>query len=209
MRRRDPNITGLTRKTAPAVAFLADADVHGHLRLPMTGSPPAPVDADLVAAYVAAAEAHLDGANGVLGRVLVTQAWEMTLARFPRPGQHFIEVPLPPLQDVTSITYVDETGQTQTLASNTYHVIEDATAPAQIVLAYGESWPATRRQAEAVTVTFTAGYGDTPADVPAPIRAAGLLMVADMYEHREAQVAGVSIADNVTVQRLLAPYRMG
>ena len=43
-------------------------------------------------------------------------------------------------------------------------------------------------------------------DMPAPVAAAILLRVADLYENREA-VTDRSLYDNPTFARLLAPYR--
>ena len=47
---------------------------------------------------------------------------------------------------------------------------------------------------------------ELPAAMPAPVRAAILLRVADLYENREA-VTDRSLYDNPTFARLLAPYR--
>ena len=46
----------------------------------------------------------------------------------------------------------------------------------------------------------------SPGSRPAPIRAAVLMIVADLYEHREAQT-DLQIYDNPAVDRLLFPYR--
>ena len=46
-----------------------------------------------------------------------------------------------------------------------------------------------------------------PVPVPAAVRAAILLIVGDLYAHREAQFVGTSHAENPAVMRLLAPYR--
>lgn len=43
--------------------------------------------------------------------------------------------------------------------------------------------------------------------VPAPVRAAALLLVADLYEHREAQTDR-PLTRNATYENLLAPYRV-
>ena len=55
-----------------------------------------------------------------------------------------------------------------------------------------------------VAITFTAGYG-APADVPAAIRQAMLLLVTQWYEHR--QVTGTGSTLPFAVEALLAPYR--
>jgi uncharacterized phage protein (predicted DNA packaging) len=46
----------------------------------------------------------------------------------------------------------------------------------------------------------------SPNDRPAPIRVAVLMIVADLYENREAQV-DFDIKPNPAVERLLFPYR--
>ena len=45
--------------------------------------------------------------------------------------------------------------------------------------------------------------------VPASVRAAVLLIAADLHENREAQFVGVSAAENPAVHRLLHFYRVG
>lgn len=107
------------------------------------------------------------------------------------PGE--IVLPLPPLQTVISVTYVDDDGVVQTLASNQYTV--DAprgprAARGRIVPAYNVSWPSTRYQINAVTVRFATGYGDTHAAVPPRLKMAMLQDLATLYENREDVVLG-------------------
>lgn len=45
--------------------------------------------------------------------------------------------------------------------------------------------------------------------VPASVKAAMLLIVGDLYENREAQVIGATVAENPAVERLLHFYREG
>lgn len=47
------------------------------------------------------------------------------------------------------------------------------------------------------------------APVPGSVRAAILLIAADLHENREGQFVGVSVADNPTMERLLHFYRVG
>ena len=208
----------LTLSAAPAVDFLTDGTVWDHLRVETSGSPAAPADQALIGGFRDAAQEHLDGFTGILGRALITQTWVMKLARFPCGGSWSlsdfgyrmaaIEVPLPPLQSITSIVYLDRAGASQTLSASRYQVVSRGKKPSLIVPAYGEVWPVTRDQPQAVTVTFVAGYGAAAEDVPAPIRSAGLLMVSDLYQNREAQSAGYEIKPNPAVDRLIAPYRV-
>ncbi len=197
----------LTLTTPPAADFLDDASVWDHLRVPLSGSPAEPEDKTLIDLYRDGAQAHLDGVAGILGRALITQTWTMKLTGFPCEDK--IVLPVPPLQSVSSITYKDADGDTQTLASGAYVVVQGGDAGRGYVkLTSGSSWPSTYEHPEAVTVTFVCGYGAAAESVPAPIRAAGLLLVEDAYRHRAAQSVDFEVHENPAVIRLLAPYRL-
>ena len=174
---------GLTRITPPTSTPVSLVDAKQHLRV-------SSADEDfLIESYVKAATQHLDGRDGALGRCLLTQTWQLKLDRFQDP----ITVPLPPCQSVTSIQYVDVDGNTQTLAASEYHVARmDDAAPAIIRPAYGKTWPSTRPIPESVIVTFVAGFGDDPADVPETIRTAILEHVGTLFENRESTIVGLS-----------------
>lgn len=127
-----------------------------------------------------------------LHRYLITQTLDAHLDRFPRhDGRRVhadgccdcVELLLPPLQSVTSITYVDEDGATQTLPTDQYQV-DAVSEPARIVPAYNVTWPATRKQPNAVIVRFVAGYG-TAAEVPAPIKSWMLMHIKTLYVNRD------------------------
>lgn len=124
-----------------------------------------------------------------LRRYLVTQTLDLYLDAFPavdcqRVGYQYPlsvadAITLPPLQSVASITYTDTAGTAQTLAADQYQV--DATSqPARITPAYGQSWPSTRDQSNAVKVRFVTGYGAAAA-VPACIKQWMLLRIADLH----------------------------
>lgn len=112
-------------------------------------------------------------------RQLVTAGYRLTLDHFP---VWEIRPPVGPLIAVSEITYVDGTGTTQTLASSRYDVDADSD-PGRILPAYGYVWPATRPQANAVTISYTAGYG-AAADIPEAIRMAIRIAVAHWFELR-------------------------
>lgn len=56
-------------------------------------------------------------------------------------------------------------------------------------------------------IPWTDGEG-APVEVPAPVKAAILLILGDLYEHREGRFVGTTPVDNPAVQMLLWPYRM-
>lgn len=187
--------------TPPAVAALSAADARAYLRLDST-------DQDtLLADLVASAVGHLEGKAGILGRALIEQTWRLCLERFPICGG--IRLPLPPLISVTSITYVDAAGATQTLSASEYVVHAGGLALVEPV--YGHAWPSARCQRRSIAVTYKAGYGAADTDVPRAIRQAVKFMVADLFEHRETGVVGATSAEvktSLTVDRLLRPFRI-
>ncbi|MCY1249378.1 hypothetical protein D9M72_629060 [compost metagenome] len=50
-------------------------------------------------------------------------------------------------------------------------------------------------------------FDTVPGPVPAPLRAAILLLVGDLYANREARITGTIHVENPTVGRLMFPYR--
>jgi uncharacterized phiE125 gp8 family phage protein len=177
----------LTRFAAPAATPVSLTEAKAHLAVTHTS------DDTLIQLYLDAAVAHLDGAEGVLGRCLVTQTWDYAFDRFDGT----ITVPLPTLQTVTSVTYVDTAGDTQTVNASDYTVAGQRIVPGDA------GWPDTDDVPHAVTVRFVAGYGLAVA-VPAAIKAAILLYVGDMYANREA--GGGQLFENPAALRLLRPY---
>lgn len=142
----------------------------------------------LITALVAAATLN---AQTETGRQLVTATLRMSMDAFPRG--RVIELPRPPLLTVTSVTYLDDTGATQTLDDSLYTVDIDST-PGRLVLADGQVWPSTDNEPNAVQVTYTAGYGAASA-VPATVKAWMLLQVGALYRNREAFAQGLTVTD--------------
>lgn len=139
------------------------------------------------------------------GRALVTQTWRLSLDEFP-VGE--IRVPRPPLGSISSVAYTDENGTNQTLSDSLYVVTTDI-EPARIEPAYGEVWPATRCQREAVRVTYTAGYGGDATAVPEAIRHAILLTVAHWFNCREPVASGSLAEVPLSVVWLLDGFKTG
>lgn len=138
-------------------------------------------------------------------RAMVTQTWDMTIDSFPQSSAQFIEIPMPPLQSVTSISYVDSNGATQVWDSNLY-TVDTKREAGRVMPEYSQVWPTTRGHINDVTIRFVAGYGNAN-DVPATIKHAMLLMIGHWYEHREEVSAGVTMDKlPLAAQHLLATY---
>lgn len=142
-------------------------------------------DPDLTRLIVAARVS----AERITRRALVTQTWDLFLDAFP--GWE-LGVPKPPLQSVSSISYVDTNGTAQTLASDQY-LVDIKGEPGRITPAYGLTWPSTRAQNNAVTVRFVAGYGAAGA-VPDGIKNWMLLRIRQLYDNRGPTIAGAGAA---------------
>lgn len=165
----------LTVVTAPAVEPVSLTEAKLHCRVDVS------TDDDLITALVQAAR---EIAEDISRRALITQIWKLILDEFPDTDE--IKIPLPPLQSVTSITYKDQDGNASTFSSDDYIVNTDS-EPGKVVLAYGSSWPSTTLYPTgAVTIQFTAGFGDASTDVPEKYRQAMLLLIGHFYENREA-----------------------
>lgn len=171
----------LTLDTAPANDPVTLAEVKEHIRVDHSD------EDDRIAEYILAATQRLDGRDGSLGACLITQTWTLTLDAFASE----IAIPLPPCQSVDAITYVDPDGATQTLDAGAYQAFGlGSTDGAKVRPLYGTSWPSIRNQPDAVAITFTAGFGDDPGDIPEPIRTAIKMRVGHLYEHRESVIIG-------------------
>ena len=133
-------------------------------------------------------------------RSLLQQTWAMTLDAFP--ASDTIELPRPPLSSVSSITYIDENGSSQTFSSANYDV--DATREVgRIRLTPTASWPATQAgKAIAVTSTYVAGYGTAATDVPESLSYA-------MKKHIDAIYHGTDMAKFPVYLRIYRSHRPG
>lgn len=142
----------------------------------------------LIAALIPAARARCEWHTG---RAFVTQGWTLWL---DAPFASAIDIPLPPLQAVTSVTLIAPDGTARVLDSGAYQV-----AGQRLLLANA---PLNLRAQAGMAVAFTAGYG-TAAQVPAALCAAILQIVSALYEHRGGDAAPTP--DQALA--LLAPYR--
>lgn len=162
-------------------------------------------DADLTRMIIAAREAVEAGEAWSLERALITQTHVVTLDRFPC-GNDPIVLPRPPLLAVTSIVFVNSGNSNETLSNTLYTTITN-TDPGKIIPTASNVWPVTYDRLGAVTVTYTAGYGATAASVPSAIKQAILLIVGDLYAHRESYVTGTIQTDLPSVRSLLNRHK--
>lgn len=137
------------------------------------------------------------------------QTLEQTLTRFPYTGRKAIPL-RPPVISISSFTYLDTNGDSQTLVENTDYYFSDDSDPAEV--APVGDWPVALGTADSVRIRYQTGYygGGSPVtseELPKTIRQAILMQVADLYQNREAQTEKPLTA-NKTIERLLSMYRL-
>lgn len=187
----------LIRITGPVGFPVTLEDAKAHLNVDHGADDP------LITSLIGAATEHLES---LLGRKLLTQRWELRLARFPRGA---IEVPLPPCREIIGITYLDRDEDEQTLDLSSVRVSGLGTMEGALVEARLSSpWPATATHPEAVRLRFDAGFGGA-ADVPTPLKTAILQHVASLYQTREAAYVGPANIEAVPQGYLdiIAPFQ--
>lgn len=107
-----------------------------------------------------------------------------------------------PATAITSITYRDTNGVTQTLDSSIYELMAGADDRPQLVLKLNQSWPTTDRTSAGIEINFTAGV--TPATDPTKsalesrLLRAIVLLSAHLFNNRESMLVG----RNGTVQNI-------
>lgn len=110
-----------------------------------------------------------------------------------------------------AITYLDSNGAAQVLDPASY-VVEGAGNDSMegriwLNVAGGYQWPATLTRFDAVKVQYQVGWDSADA-VPAPIKQAILVALAQMYEHRTPEIDGRLSEAEFTSTRLCSAYRM-
>ena len=139
----------------PYADVISTAEAKEHLKIESATT----ADDELIDSQIATARNLIEIATGAnrrcCNRMLAT-TYDLKLDYFP--GGDHIWLPRVPLISVTSITYVDANGTTQTMTSTDY--VADL-ANGKIDLAYSEVWPVTRPDYNAVTVRFVSGMAAT------------------------------------------------
>ena len=204
---------------APAVEPVTLAEVKAHMRIDSTAE-----DA-FIQSLIVTSRLHIEAA---LGLALIDQSWSWTIDTWPadlaialpvysigaiepsrlRSGDAGLALPMRPVRTIDSIKLAAADGARSVLATTRY-VLDGTSHPARL-LPRSMLFPVPAVPTQGIEIAFTAGFGATAGDVPAPIRHALLMLVAHWFENREpvetgARAAAIRIPD--TVSELLGPYR--
>jgi uncharacterized phiE125 gp8 family phage protein len=186
----------LVLTSGPAAEPVTLAEAKAHMR----------VDTDaedtLISSLIITSRLHIEAA---LGLAFITQSWSYFLDAWPASRE--IKLPLRPVQSVTAVRLYAADESVETLAADSY-LLDGAGTPARLVRNVATAWPKPSRSANGIEIAFIAGYGDSAADVPAPIRQSILLLIAHWYEHREpVELGAPGVPVPPMVSELLLPYR--
>lgn len=188
---------GLAQTVAPTVEPLTLTEVKQHLRIDHTAD-----DVYINDSLIPAAREYVEDETE---RQLITATWVLKLPEFPKCGEP-LKLPKPKLQAVSSITYY--TDDTSTTWSSTAYSVLTTEHQGVVEESTLDSWPATDCRRDAVTVTYTSGYGSAASSVPLKIKQAMLLLIGNWYEHREAADLTVAKQIEFGVSALLRSYQV-
>lgn len=175
--------------TPPASEPLTLAEAKAWLKVDFTE------DDALITSLISAAREAVE--NYTLQKLLPQTITE----KYDRLGDG-LELSAYPVLSMSSITYTDEVGFLQSLATEQY-VLDDFKRMPTITPANGVTWPTTLEQANVVTVVYVAGYANA-SSVPAGIKNAILKLIGKWYEVREESVRKMP----TDVEWLLMQYRI-
>lgn len=191
----------LSLVTAPVNQLVPLVTAKAHLRV--TGT----ADDEYIEGLIDAAN---DSIEQQINRALINRTYALKFDDVPDTAE--VELPHPPAASVTSITYVDTEGSGQTFSSANYLTSLPSGPQAmhgRIRLAESVDWPSVKDQMEAFTITWVAGYGDDPENVPYAIRQAALLIIGHLYENRQDVQVTVPVFEMPMASRwLLNAFRL-
>lgn len=138
------------------------------------------------------------------GLALLEQTIKQYHSSFPCTSDQPILLRIAPLYGVTpitSVTYVDSAGVTQTWSASEYTTGQYNGRPI-LIPKHGYSWPSSTsvNHQNAVTITYQAGYGTKASSIPKTIIQAMLLNITDLYENRSDSVRTMATASERIMQ---------
>jgi len=158
-------------------------------------------DDEMIMEFISAARTYIEEVTGL---AMISQVWLLSLDRWPsgqepwwdgwRQGSRMeltgpgswgpLVMPRYPLQSVDDVETFNETGNGTMVNIGATFDVDVYQRPGRVSLKQGATWPIAMRSTDAIRMTYTAGYGDAAASVPAPLRTAVRQMALYLYTHR-------------------------
>ncbi len=152
---------------------------------------------EVLRSFVDAATRHVEKS---LSAGLIEQTWAQSFSGF-----NCLKLAVRPLASIVSVSYFDSNNAAQTLAAPNYTTVVTA-AGAEIVTAYGQSWPSSAYRSDAVTVQYKVGVS-SPTKVEPAIKTAILLHAAMLFENRESH-SEKPVQSSGVWDDLIFPFRL-
>ena len=183
--------------SGPSTEPVSLAEAKLHLRVDTAD------DDALISSLIVTSRMHVEAA---LDLALITQSWSYFIDAWP--NDPITRLPLRPVQSITAIRHYADSGANETIDPHRY-MLDGTSTPARLVRRYASTFQKPGRAANGIEIAVIAGYGNTSANVPAPIRHSILLLVAHWYEHREVpDTNSTGVRVPALVSDLLNPYRI-
>lgn len=186
---------GLVMTSGPASEPVTVSEAKAHMRIDGTA------EDFLIGSLVLTSRLHVEA---MLDCALINQTWRLTLDAWPEERE--VPIPLAPLQSINAVKVKDTAGTAQTVPATNY-LVDLTSKPPRLV------WNAAARPdpgvpAAGIEIEFTAGFGASAANVPAPLKHAVLMLTAHWYEHRDpVEIGSPASRIPAAVADLIQPFR--
>lgn len=177
---------------APTLEPVSLAEAKAHLRIPHADSDP------MISQLIIAARRLVENRIGLR---LIQQNWSIFLDRWPTAAM--VDLPLFPVISINDVLVYGEDDAPATI-DPAHYFLDAAARPPRLVFRLGRSLSNPGRRAKGIEIKLTAGFGALATAVPAELKQAILLLVADwIANHGDEEPATLPLS----VLELLAPYR--
>jgi len=180
----------------PALEPLSLPEVKAHLKVDTI------LDDDLLTRLILTARQQVES---LIDKVLISQSWKIYLDNWPADGE--IKLPVCPVMQVDDLrTYSAD--DIAAVVDPSHYYVDLAATPQRLVLRGSRTWLKPGRSVNGIEIEVTAGYGSDGDSVPAPLREAMLLLIAQWYENRQPDCEShPSTPVPAILQQLFAPYK--
>lgn len=184
-------------------------------------------DDDLIESLITTARKHVED---YCGRSLINTEWDMWMDRFPgnsmntpwwdgvregpvslitAPSARKFPILKGPIQAGTVTIKTYDLEDTETLVPASDYIVNDSLEIPEISLRSGAVWPVNLREAKAIRISMTCGYGGSGTQVPRPILTAMKQLITHWYENRESVIQGTSASEiPLSTKVLLDSYQL-
>lgn len=140
---------------------------------------------------------------------IITEGYRLGVEIYTNGCPSHIEFDWGPTQSVTSVETISSENAESTYASSNYYLDNyDEDIMPRIVYNNTSVFPSSLRRKDAWKVTWIAGYGDNPVDVPADIRRAIIMLAGFLWGNRGACTDGKCV-EGCGASHMLGKFRLG